>query len=415
MAQKLPPTTFLATPDNLAMPTPLHRHWVFRYDDPEYGVVSDMIKDKLRFVAGQPEQGEESNRHHFQGYAEYIRGVSAKQAAEHLRIPWVKKGETREHSLFLEPRAGTQEQACQYVISDAFCHKCNCGSHRMMDGGVTANPEFCNCEAAKPKGRKSEPVVYGQYMDAAAIKAAGKKGGAPKQSAYTAMIEMATSGATVNDIAKAHPAQFVRYSRGVASLVAAHVQPKTWKPYAVWLFGDTGIMKSRLAKTLHKMQTYIKLGGNKWFDGYFGQEIAVLDDFRKNWWTFDYWLTLIDHGPCIVEVKGDTIQWIPRMVIVTCHKSPTDLYKYTDDDGNTHEREDIQQLRRRFDLILDMSGQPDWRGLRNRLRMQLCAAREFDDQSDDEFDGTEESIPIADRRYYEPLIKRQRLKEKDDL
>eukprot|EP00969_Alexandrium_andersonii_P286488 12664453-Alexandrium_andersonii.AAC.1 len=70
-----------------------------------------------------------------------------------------------------------------------------------------------------------------------------------------------------------------------------------------WLWGAAGTDKSRLAKAVMR-GAYIKPPDTRWFDGYDGQEVCILNDLRKGTFTFNYLLELLDRYPFQVEIKG---------------------------------------------------------------------------------------------------------------
>jgi len=89
--------------------------------------------------------------------------------------------------------------------------------------------------------------------------------------------------------------------------------------------GSTGGGKTRKAHELAKADggdVYIKSDSTKWFDGYDGHEIAILDDIREGWMPYNDLLTLLDPYPKRVEVKGGWRQWKPRLIILTCPFEP---------------------------------------------------------------------------------------------
>ena len=117
--------------------------------------------DNLRFVGGQPEKGEESERNNFQGYSEFKNKLSAEHASEHLRIPWAKKCEAPTYSLFIEPRSGNQEQASQYIRSEFFCRTHNCGSSKIEADtrGAGEQPETRAPGAGRTRGAGTEDLA----------------------------------------------------------------------------------------------------------------------------------------------------------------------------------------------------------------------------------------------------------------
>jgi len=105
-----------------------------------------------------------------------------------------------------------------------------------------------------------------------------------------------------------------------------------------WYHGKTGTGKSLKART-ENPDAYIKLN-NKWWDGYDGEEVVILDDLDK----YDVKLgghlkRWSDHYPFPAEYKGGVMKIRPRKIIVTSNYAPEEIW----DDERT-----IGPLRRRF-------------------------------------------------------------------
>jgi len=361
--------------------------------------------ESLRGLVVQKEISPTTGKQHWQGYAEFTKPIRGKQACLTLGLEWPKKGSKSVH---FENARGTRSQAAAYCLSTKYCSTHNCGDFMLQDGLRIVNMDFCDCADTKDKGAIDEPIIHGRWPEA--IKDGGKSNGGGTPNAYKEMMTDVKSGLPLTAIKRKHADTYARYHGGVEKVAQAFVTPKTWKPWVCWLSGEAGTGKSRCASNLGE-SVFNKSSGNKWFDGYEGQTVAVLDDFRKHWFPYDFLLKLLDHGECQVEVKGGMVQWRPKMVIITCHKHWRELFKYKDEDG-VHEREDILQLSRRIDYNADFPVD-DWRRIRWRIRQAIVYE---DDQSDSE-DGwkpTEASLPefyhrpkkaktwantIADREY----------------
>lgn len=104
--------------------------------------------------------------------------------------------------------------------------------------------------------------------------------------------------------------------------------PRNFKPYVIWIYGDSGLGKSRLsAKLAQNYDTYIlnpsSDGRSKmWFDGYDNQEIMIINDFRSEMFNFSFLLNLLDRYPIKVEPKGKpSRQFNSKVIIINCPKS----------------------------------------------------------------------------------------------
>lgn len=96
---------------------------------------------------------------------------------------------------------------------------------------------------------------------------------------------------------------------------------KRGKTQVIWCYGETGTGKTTWAYDTYGYDIYTH-NGTKWFDGYSGQKVALFDDFRPDWFKWDYLLKLLDNFPLRVEVKGSTVVWKPETIVITTPYDP---------------------------------------------------------------------------------------------
>jgi len=95
-----------------------------------------------------------------------------------------------------------------------------------------------------------------------------------------------------------------------------------------WVFGDPGVGKSRYARTLGDI--YNK-SCNKWWDGYAGQDVVVVDDFGLDHKCLAYYIKIwADHYSYGAEVKNGKITIRPKRIIVTSNYTPAEIWKGDD-------------------------------------------------------------------------------------
>lgn len=134
-----------------------------------------------------------------------------------------------------------------------------------------------------------------------------------------------SNGATIQDIVQDHPVEFIKYSGGLQKLILFQMKPRTFKTKVLWYWGATGTGKSRTAWETYP-DAYAKAASNKWWDGYFGQKVTIMDDWRPTKeMPFNEMLALMDRYPKTVEAKGGTIHFISEILIITCPMDPTTL------------------------------------------------------------------------------------------
>jgi len=155
--------------------------------------------------------------------------------------------------------------------------------------------------------------------------------GAPSctgRGARSDLYEVATAiskGASLQEVVEDHPVEFIKYSGGLQKLVLFHMKPRNFKTTVLWYWGATGTGKSRTAWETYPA-AYAKSAANKWWDGYLGQPVTILDDWRPTKEIpFNEMLSLMDRYPKTVESKGGTIHFVSKILIITCPLDPTSL------------------------------------------------------------------------------------------
>lgn len=113
----------------------------------------------------------------------------------------------------------------------------------------------------------------------------------------------------------------------------------------IWIFGPSGCGKSRYVRE-HYAVHYSK-GMNKWWDGYNGEDVVVLDDFDPGHGKFlGYFLKIwADHYAFNAEVKGGMLRIRPKKIIVTSQYPIGACFD---------EAETIEAVTRRF-AVVDMN------------------------------------------------------------
>lgn len=83
-----------------------------------------------------------------------------------------------------------------------------------------------------------------------------------------------------------------------------------------WFYGEPGTGKSMTARS-ENAGAYLK-SQNKWWDGYAGQEVVIIDDFDKAGECLGHHLKIwSDRYACTGEVKGGTVNLRHKKLIVT--------------------------------------------------------------------------------------------------
>jgi hypothetical protein len=149
-------------------------------------------------------------------------------------------------------------------------------------------------------------------------------------------------------IADNHFSQWVVYRRSFAAYRRLLVStPRNFKSWTNVLVGSTGLGKTRFVYQQHQDDDIFVWGGDRWFDGYVGQRIALLDDYRGEL-SIGFLLRLLDRYPLQVPIKGGFVNWNPRRIYITSNTMPE--VWYADVDGAS-----VAALLRRIDRLDSIS------------------------------------------------------------
>lgn len=141
-----------------------------------------------------------------------------------------------------------------------------------------------------------------------------------------------------------HPCVYVKYPRGISTLLVDAPRDSSSPPEVLWIYGPTGVGKTRYVVD-REPDLWISGTNLRWFEGYSGQSAALFDDFRGDFCTFHWLLRLLDRYPVRVEVKGGSREFVSSRIYITCPLHPRDVYSTI---------EDKTQLLRRISRIMHM-------------------------------------------------------------
>jgi len=159
-----------------------------------------------------------------------------------------------------------------------------------------------------------------------------------------AVETLASSG--LAGVADEHPVQFVKFPNGLRALAERYEAPRSSKPTVLWWYGGTGTGKTYSAYEFARAESLSIWKSSrtlKWWPHYEQQDVALIDDFRKDFVTFHGLLTILDRYPETVEVKGGHRQLNSKFFIITSCYPPWSVYET---------REDVGQLLRRIDQVV---------------------------------------------------------------
>lgn len=126
-----------------------------------------------------------------------------------------------------------------------------------------------------------------------------------------------------------------------AELLMKYVEPeRVSRPKVFWRWGGAGVGKSKWAyQNYTNVFTPISF---KWWEGYDGHKVVLIDDLRRDFCRYNEFLKLIDRYPYRVENKGGSRQLLAEIIIITSPYHPADVWNVL---------EESAQLERRLDSI----------------------------------------------------------------
>ena len=156
------------------------------------------------------------------------------------------------------------------------------------------------------------------------------------------LIKDTNSMAKVVEIASSYQAA------KMGEMILKYNEPK--RPYGprevIWHWGDTGTGKTYTVYTEHP-DVFCPLSF-KWWDGYDGEKVVLLDDIRGDYCKFHEILMLTGERPFRVETKGGSRQAVYDKIYITSPYHPNDLWLTV---------EDKSQLIDRISKIVHFEGQ----------------------------------------------------------
>lgn len=153
---------------------------------------------------------------------------------------------------------------------------------------------------------------------------------------------------TIWDVMDEDPAFYHQYGRTLKEVQgrANRQKSRTEMTKGVWIYGPSGAGKSHMAfQDFHPSTHYVKNLEEEWWDGYEGQEVVIMNEFRGQI-KFNHLLALTDKWPMTVKQRHQApYPLLAKKIIITSVLKPREVYHNLD--GN----ESWAQFDRRFELV----------------------------------------------------------------
>jgi hypothetical protein len=160
-------------------------------------------------------------------------------------------------------------------------------------------------------------------------------------------IEFLMESRDMDAFKREYAREYVKYPRGFSTLLSYPHRDPSNPPYVHWIFGRSGIGKTRYIFHRERgVPVWTSIGDLNWFEGYHQQPVALLDDFRGSNCKFSYLLRLLDRYPFTVEFKGGSIPFNSSKIYITSCYDPGSVYDKLP--------EDVYQLIRRITVVTEM-------------------------------------------------------------
>jgi len=159
------------------------------------------------------------------------------------------------------------------------------------------------------------------------IYVAGNRGSATATAKRTADYAAAIELAKQRKFNEIDPSMLVRHYGNFQRIAADNPLPvaNLGKPCAEWIYGPPGTGKSYTARKENPV--FYWKGCNKWWCGYQGEEVVIIDDFDSNHKVLGHHLKIwLDEYAFGAENKGSSRVIRPRKIIVTSNYHPDQIW-----------------------------------------------------------------------------------------
>lgn len=206
----------------------------------------------------------------------------------------------------------------------------------VMKGNLEQNIKYC---------KKSAPL----FMDG---EFPAQMGQGARNDLYSFARAVVGGEITRSQIEQERPDMLLRYERGLNTLLSLASRHREGRPQVIWMFGESGTGKNEFPAQVHgEDNIWVKNDGSVFFNGYRGEPVVVLNEFRPyspicpRGYDLPFLLQLLDKYRMYVEVKGGSIKFAADFIYICSVQHPKLWYP---DFG------DLKQILRRTDAIFEV-------------------------------------------------------------
>lgn len=155
------------------------------------------------------------------------------------------------------------------------------------------------------------------------------------------MATAVLAGASVQEVRDISPAGYVLWHRGLEALRQSMAVPRPVgrEVRCHWIYGRSGVGKSWKIWDLARSESqqrgwriYSKTPG-KWWGGYCGEEILVINELRQGEIDTGAILRILDRYPVSIEPKGGEVPLSAQSVYISSLEHPTEIYPHLPEAG----------------------------------------------------------------------------------
>jgi len=198
-------------------------------------------------------------------------------------------------------------------------------SLRVARGSSEENTAYCTKDESRVKD--TQPFVHGMSLHEPGERHP------PGKSLDRVFVDIKAGMSMEQIIEKYGFGIFVRHERAINSAMCSWGAKRDKMPKIVLLVGKTGTGKSKWVHRKYPVRyrmTFGNGGNSAWFDGYRGEDVIELSEFRGQL-QLAFMLDLLDRYELKVQTKGGTVQCLASTIVITSNDEPSEWYRNLDD------------------------------------------------------------------------------------